>query len=159
MKKYIVNFVILFFVLLMVGCGFENSTNESTGDIVKYELQTHEYFDFLYGNPNAFYIDSEKELDTFYSIFSDRIQINKDDLENNTIFVQVIETTSGSIDMKLDDVTFTNKTVNFSISEESSEIVTEDMACWYLVAIIPNEKLKGIRYKGWVKPSKAKFKK
>ena len=53
MKKYIVSFIFLVLFLLMTGCGTPNSGNE---EIVKYEFQTHEYFDFLYGNPNAFYI-------------------------------------------------------------------------------------------------------
>ena len=159
MKKYVVSLIFLVFVLLLAGCSFKNSENEDAGDIIKYEFQTHEYFDFLYGNPNAFYIDSEKELNAFHSLFSDKLEINKDDLKNNTVFVKVMEVTSGSDEMKLDDVTFTDNIVNFSISVDGPEIGTADMACWYLVAIIPNQKLKGIKYDGWVKPSKAKFKK
>lgn len=137
-------------VFLITGCLFRNDNNE---DIIKYELQTHEYFNYLHNIQNKYYIDSEEELDKFYALFSDAINIDKKYLKNNTLFVQVKERGSGSDIMKLKDVNFNNNRVNFSIKVDSPEVGTADMACWYLVAIIPNSKLKGISYEGWYKPS------
>ena len=152
MKKCIVCFLmIILFAALVTGCSFKKSRNEN---IMKYELQTHEYFSGFNHNTNKFYIDSEEELEEFYSLFSDTLNIDKTYLKDNTIFIQVKQVGSGSIKMKLEDVTFDNNTVNFSITEDIPEMGTDDMACWYLVAIIPNHKLQGIKFDEWIKPSK-----
>ncbi len=149
MKKYIICFEIIVFTLLLTGCGKENK-NEN---IVMYELKTSDYYDFIYNNSNSFYIDSEEELEKFYSLLSKDLNIDKKYLEDSTIFVQVKQVGSGSISIKLKDVSFDNNTINFSISENIPEVGTADMACWYLVAIVPNDMLQGINYDGWIKPS------
>ena len=41
-------------------------------DIIKYELQTHEYFSDM-PNVNKYFINSETELNKFYSIYSDTL--------------------------------------------------------------------------------------
>ena len=121
-------------------------------DIIKYALQTHEYFEH---EPiiASYIIDSESELLKFYDIYSDKIDIDTEVLKENTIFVQVEGVNSGSIEMKLTSVTFDNNRVNFIIDENCPNGVTDDMATWYLVAVIPNEKLENLDLSGWSKPS------
>ena len=151
MKKQLIYFTfIIIIAFLITGCLFKNDNNK---DIIMYELQTHEYFNYLHNIQNKYYIDSEKELDIFYSLFSDAIKIDKNYFKENTVFVHVIEVGSGSDRIKLKDVNFKNNTVNFSTKVDITEVGTADMACWYLVAIIPNSKLDGISYEGWSKPS------
>ena len=125
---------------------------KDTKDIIKYELQTHEYFS---NKPNVdnYFIDSESELNEFYNIYSDKLNIDKDYLKNNSIFIQVSQVSSGSIQKKLSSVTFDNNTVNFIVDIDSPEIGTMDMAFWYLVAIIPNEQLNNLNLSNWSKPS------
>lgn len=126
--------------------------DENNNEIIKYELQTHEYFSDA-PNTNKYFIDSENELNKFYSIYSDELAINKDYLKNNSIFIQVEQVGSGSIQMKLSSVAFDNNTVNFIIDKNSPEIGTMDMAFWYLVAIIPNNQLNNLNLSNWSKPS------
>ncbi len=121
-------------------------------DIIKYELQTHEYFDKTQ-NTNKYFIDSEQELNNFYSIYSNMLNINKDYLNDNSIFIQVKQVESGSVKLKLSSVSFDNNTVNFIIDENLPEIGTMDMAFWYFVAIIPNEKLNNLNIDNWRKPT------
>lgn len=124
-------------------------------EIIKYELQTHEYFDKVPKlNANKYFIDSEKELNNFYKIYSNVLNINKDYLKDSSIFIQTKQVGSGSIKMKLSSVSFDNNTVNFIIDENHSEIGTMDMAFWYFVAIVPNDKLNNLNLNDWSKPSK-----
>ena len=132
--------------------GGNQGKDVNNADIIKYELQTHEYFSDM-PNVYKYYIDSENELNKFYSIYSDKLDINKEYLKNNSIFIQVEQVGSGSIQMKLSSVTFDNNTVNFIIAKDSPEIGTMDMAFWYFVAIIPNNQLKNLNLSNWNKPS------
>lgn len=129
-----------------------NYQNEDNNEIIEYELQTHEYFSDA-PNVDKYFIDSENELNKFYSIYSDKLDINKDYLKNNSIFIQVKQVSSGSIQMKLSSVSLDNNTVNFIIDRNSSQIGTDDMAFWYFVAIIPNNKLNNLNLNNWSKPS------
>jgi len=131
--------------------------NEYKNDeIITYQIKTHEYF----GNRNytdKYYINSEDELNIFYSLYSKSVDINKEYLKDNSIFIQVQMVGSGSIRMKLSSVTFENNNVNFIIERNSPQIGTCDMACWYLVAVIPNEQLKNLNLNGWCKPSEMNY--
>ena len=82
-----------------------------------------------------------------------KLDIDKNYLENNSIFIQVEEVESGSVQMKLSSVSFDSNTINFSIDRNSPEIGTDDMAFWYFVAIIPNNKLNNLNLNNWSKPS------
>ena len=125
-------------------------------NIIKYELQTSENFIDI-PNTNKYFIDSVAELNKFYSIYSDVLDIDKNYLENNSIFIQVELASSGSITMELSSVTFENNTVNFVVNEDYPEIGTNDMAFWYLVAIIPNDKLSALKFDEWKRPSEVFF--
>ena len=125
-------------------------------NIIKYELQTSENFIDI-PNTNKYFIDSVAELNKFYSIYSDVLDIDKNYLENNSIFIQVELASSGSITMELSSVTFENNTVNFVVNEDYPEIGTNDMAFWYLVAMIPNDKLSALKFDEWKRPSEVFF--
>jgi len=125
---------------------------KDTKDIIKYELQTHEYFEDL-PKENKYYINSEEELNSFYKIYSDALDIDKDYLKDNSIFIQVEEASSGSIKFKLSSVEIDKNTVKFVIDKDTPEVGTADMAFWYLVAIIPNNQLKDLKLNDWNKPS------
>lgn len=149
--------VFIFIVILVLVRGIyglfainSNKRNINT-DITFYELQTHEYFSVV--NNGKYYINSLNELKKFYSLYSNKISIDEDKLSGNTFFIETIEVPSGSISIKLTDVNLNNKKVNFIIDKNTPEIGTDDMAFWYLVAIIPNDMLKNIDISDWKKPS------
>jgi len=120
-------------------------------NIMKYELKTSEYFGGRV--PNRIYINSELELDKFYNIFSDKVNLKKDYLKNNSAFVQIETVGSGSIRKKLTSVTFDDDNVNFQIDTKKPQIGTCDMATWYLVALIPKQEVEKLKLSGWKKPS------
>lgn len=155
--------IISLIIIITIGCFIYKSyidkqpannkiSNENNNDIIKYELQTREYFTDV-PNGYKYFINSETELNKFYSIYSDQLSINKDYLKNNSIFIQVEQVGSGSIQMALSSVTFDNNTVNFIIDKNYPEIGTADMALWYFVAIIPNNKLNNLNLNNWSIPS------
>ncbi len=149
--------VFIFIVILVLVRGIyglyminSNKKNINT-NITFYELQTHEYFSGI--SDGKYYINSSDELKKFYSLYSDKISIDEDKLSGNTFFIETIQVGSGSISISLSDVNLNNKKVNFVIDKNTPENGTDDMAFWYLVAIIPNNMLKGIDISEWNRPS------
>ncbi len=137
----------------------ENNINEKSnldeGEIIKFELRTSEYFSNM-PKEYKYIINSEKELEKFYEIYSGKLNIDKNYLNDNTIFIEVSGVNSGSITKKLKEITFENNTVNFIIDTEYPEVGTDDMGFWYMVGIIPNNKLTNINTDNWIKPSDIK---
>ena len=121
-------------------------------DITMYELQTSEYFRYT-PDSYKYKITNEKELEDFYSLFSNRINIDVNKLKGHTIFIETRVAGSGSIKHKLEKVTYDNNTVNFVIKTNSPQIGTCDMAFWYFVAIIPNDNIKNLKLDDWSTPS------
>lgn len=138
--------------ILFVTQNNEKDKTISDAGIIKYELQTTEYFDET-SDTNKYYINTANELDKFYSLYSNTINIDRDKLEDNSVFIQIEPVGSSNIKMELSSVTFDNNTVNFNIKETRPETDTMDMALWYLIAIIPNEKLSDLDLDEWKKPS------
>ncbi len=120
--------------------------------VIKYELKTRESLGDI-PNINKYFIDSEDELNNFYSIFSDELDLNKDYLNDNSVFIQVEKVSSGSIKVHLSSVTFDDNTVNFVVDKDYPQVGTADIGFWYLVAIIPNNKLNNLNLSDWSKPS------
>ena len=154
----IIFLIIALIIIIIIGLFiYKLNKNKQTANnsIIKYELQTHEYFSNK-PNINNYFIDSEAELKEFYNIYSNKLNINKNYLKYNSIFIQVSQVGSGSIKKKLSSVTFDNNTVNFIVDTDSPEIGTMDMAFWYLVAIIPNEQLNNLNLSNWSRPSEVR---
>ena len=146
--------LILLYFGLSNKCDNSKKEDNSKIEIVKYELQTHEYYQDKV-DKSKYYIDSKEELNAFYNLYSDALKVNENILDNNTIFVEVKEVGSGSIKYELKDVLI-DDTVIFKLDSEEPEIGTDDMAFWYFVAIIPNNVIKDIKLDEWVKPSSIK---
>ena len=130
----------------------EELTNNKDKEIIKYELKTSNYVSSV-PKDVKYIIQSESELNKFYSIYSKELNIDTSYLKDNSIFIQVKQVGSGSTKIKLKEVTLDNNKVNFITSIKSPQTGTNDMACWYLVAIIPNKKLTNININDWNKPS------
>ena len=162
MKRKISIFLITLFLLnITTGCTKqeenlkqenEEISNNQKLEIIKYELKTSNYVSSV-DKDIKYLIQSEYELNQFYSIYSRELNIDTSYLENYSIFIQVKQVSSGSIEIKLKDVTIDNNKVNFITDINYPEIGTDDIACWYLVAIIPNKKLTNISIDEWNKPS------
>lgn len=152
-KKIVFIFIIILVLIRGIYGLFAINTNKKyiNNEITFYELKTHEYFRGV--SNGKYYINSLKELRSFYSLYSNEISIDEDKLSDNTFFIETIEVPSGSISIKLSDVNFNNNKVNFVIDRITPEICTDDMAFWYLVAIIPNNMLDSVDISDWKKPS------
>lgn len=155
MYKKIIFVVIVILVLIRGIYGIYNIITDkkesNDNKITFYELKTSEYFPDI--NNGKYYINSLEELNNFYSLYSDILNINVNYLNDNSLFINTIEVSSGSISIKLRDVNLDNNKVNFVINREVPEVGTDDMAFWYLVAIIPNDMLNGVNISDWNKPS------
>ena len=120
--------------------------------IIKYELQTHEYFENAPAT-TKYRIRSTVDLDAFYALYSDTLSLDASYLNANDIFIMVQPANSGSVQHQLSAVNLDHDTVNFEIKTDSPEIGTDDMAFWYFVAIIPREKLKNLNLSDWETPT------
>lgn len=162
MNKKVIGYVLGVILLILLGVEVsylvldENkepakpAEKEETNQIIKYEQQTHEYFET---NNLKYYIDSEKELETFYKLYSNQLNVNKEYLKDNTILIELKPVGNSSTSVKLTDVQVNNNEIDFITEIKTSEVGTEDMALWYLVAIIPNDKVNNNNLKNWEKPS------
>ena len=123
----------------------------SVDGIIKYELQTPEYFD---DRPQdaQFRIRSEDDLAEFYNLYSDKLNVNAEYLKNNDIFIKVQSASSGSIKYSLSDVIVKNNKLVFVIDSQNPTMGTADMAFWYFVAVIPKDKLNFLNLDDWEKP-------
>lgn len=126
-----------------------DSSNDSSIDF--FAMQTHDGFNDTIQN-TKYKITNKTELEMFYTLYNG-FTLSKDyDLFKNTMFIQTQTLGSGSIKVDFKDVTI-DKEIIFNISTSSPEIaVTDDMAYWYLVAIIPNTKLNGVNIEEWKSP-------
>ncbi len=120
-------------------------------EVKKYDLQTHEYFEKA-PSDTKYMINTVDELNVFYYLYSDVLNIDDKELKDYTIFIEVKEANSGSILYKFLDVNIGGK-VNFVIDEDIPEVGTDDMAFWYFVAMIPNDKLANVDISDWAIPS------
>lgn len=144
--------VILVLVRGIYGLFVINSNKKKiNNEITFYELKTSEYFSGV--NNGNYYINSKEELKRFYSLYSNKISIDEDKLSSNTFFIKTIQVGSGSISISLSDVNLDNNKINFIVDKNVPEVGTDDMALWYLVAIIPNNMLNDIDISDWNKPS------
>lgn len=158
MKKNIIVLIICLLVLAfsigiiifkLTNNNVSNDSREETS-IDFFAMQTHGGFNDITRN-TKYKITNQEELEMFYTLY-DGFELSKEyDLSKNTIFIQTEVYGSGSVNVKFDGVNI-NKRVKFYTTTNSPEIGTTDMAYWYLVAIIPNTKLKGIDIDEWKSP-------
>lgn len=102
-----------------------------------------------------FYIDSIAELAKFYSIFGTDLKINPKYVVGNTVFVQL--KTYGVLrdSVKIKEVSLDNNRVEIVEDRDETEVGLTVQSPWYLVAIVPDNKLEGVNLDDWVKPSEA----
>lgn len=153
MKQRYLFIIIILILLVSLGITVYNNLKTINLKIEKYEIKTYEYFNNGV-ETTQFYIDSIEELEIFYSLYSNELNIDKTKLQNYKIFIKVEAVSSGSIEMKLADVLLKENKLNFEIEKKEPEIGTSEMAFWYFVAMIPNQKVKELDISDWEKPSK-----
>ena len=151
----------LLFAAFFIGCFMYASKNGLRGPIDKEEdsnnveittkaIQTHEYYDDL--EQTKYVIDSKDELKVFESKFKGKLKLDKTNFDNNKVFIQVEEVSSSGIQKEIADVILEDNII-FVIKTDAKGTMTDDMALWYYVAIIPNSKLDSVNYDDYYKPS------
>ena len=144
MKKRSLIIILVLALVFVTGCD-----NKKKVGVEKYAIQTHNYFN-LRSYADKYYIENEEDLERFAAVFTDELNEYRDKLDGNTMFVQLIQKNSGSIQVELKDVNFDNNKVNFVVKTiDPKGAGTDDMALWYLVAIIPNTELEGLDLTDW----------
>ncbi len=124
-------------------------------DFAMEEIKTSKYAEGLYDK--QYIIDSNEEIHAFNNLYKDD-SLNKylNKLNKVSLFVLVKYESSGSNKIKLEGVTFENNKLDIVYEELSQEIGTDDIATWYLVVLIPNDRLEGLDLSNWEKPSTIK---
>lgn len=151
MKNKIMFLAVCFISILLTGC-YKKSIEIDNNKIIKESIQTHEYFSDKPSN-DKYFITSNEELDVFSNIYSDVLSKYSDKFDENSLFVMVFEESSGSNELVLEDVDFDSNKVEFIIEKNYPEVGTDDMALWYLVALIPNDYLIDFDLDEWKEPS------
>ena len=159
MKKKLIYIIIIIVTVLITLLAIYFGVNKSNKKITTYTLNTHEYFS-NYGT-NQYMINSLNEYYTFEKIYSksvenylkEKVNIDNNTFKDYTMFIKVNVVSSGSIKIDFKDVSFKDNAIVFETDMNIPKFGTSDMATWYLIALIPNDKLKGIDTKGWSLPT------
>lgn len=146
----------LVIVLIVIALGISISYflingKEKGNEIITYSKQIDEVVDNL-PEYSKYFINSEDELTNFYKIYSSKLNIKKDYLNENFIFIET-RTESGNTTVSLDSISFENGKISLNIKESKPSFSTDDLKFWYFVAIIPKEKLVNYSIEGWALPS------
>ena len=128
----------------------DNEEEKESSEVKTYAIQSHEYYDDLTCFKYA--ITSKDELDVFKTKFKEDLSLDDVDFDNNKVFIQLEVESSGSVQKEITDFII-DTNILFVIKTKSSEAVTDDMALWYYVAIVPNDKLEDTNYSAWQNPS------
>ena len=149
MKNKVLIFLLLIVsIVSVVGCG-----KKEEKEIILDTLFSHEYYESR-GKNIYFYIDSLEEFKVFTNNYEEDLEKYKSYLNSGySIFIETIQESSGSISNTFSEVKFENNRVEFVIESRIPDVGTEDMALWYMIAVIPNDKLDGLDLSGWIKPS------
>ena len=154
-RKIFIGFLVVLAIALIVFIIFLLTRPEEMKDIKYYEKQTHQYYDKKGFADNTFLIDSEKEYNIFKKQYDTPID-EKVNFEKDLLFIQVKPASSGSIMMKLKKVVIKKDQIVFQIKEKTPKKVTDDIAFWYFVAVIPRDKAAQYDLSNWHKISKVK---
>ena len=160
MKKIIIAIGIA--ILILTGCTKkeenkvepEKTEEQEIKRIDKKEIKLSSVEHNWSGDNLKYMINSEEELEIFYKYYSKELKQLKGKFDGYTLFVELSAQGSGSTELKINEISFENKTVEFIIEKNVPGIGTTDMAYWFLVGIIPNEQLEGIDTSNWQIPSK-----
>ena len=133
-----------------------NSTEETVKkDTLVFSKQYPGQYDYDYINVNKFIITDAEGYDTFEKYFGSINEITgindteqKQNLRENTLLIQIDEVNSGSIEEELKSVEISDG-IDFKIDKTVPELGTTDMAKWYLVAIVPNDRLTNADSSEW----------
>ena len=155
-KKILLIIIILIALIASISLVFFkiNRSNQNIKDdpsIERYAIQTGSGYNEIV--PVIKYrINSNDELDAFCKMYGGFKLKNNYDLTKNTIFIETDVCGSGSVKCELEKVSIKEK-VEFGIKIDNPKNGgTMDIAYWYFVAIIPNEKLQGVNIDDWVTP-------
>lgn len=122
-------------------------------EIKCYSFKTHGEFNKSLGRKNQKYkIRNKKEFETFKKLFKGFPMTYQYNLSEYTIFIQIQIEGSGSNKVNLKNVKLNDK-VMFIIDTNKPSVGTCDMAYWYLVAVIPKNKLNKINVDEWKSPN------
>ena len=120
-----------------------------------YEKQVKQEFTNASYAYNNYKITSEKEYKIFNEMYSNPLK-EKINYKKDTLFVQTYSINASGIKMKLDKAVVKDKKLEFKIKEDAVNATPTKVVTWYFVAVIPNNKLKGVNLSNWYKPSTIK---
>ena len=133
---------------------YSDSKVKSIKYVGKYEKKYHSDKPSKYDGYDKFYIDSLEEGDELNKSFGTNIDFNKVDFDKNVVLMQYISTGSGSNIFELDDVIDNYGIVELKVEEHLPDGVgTNDMAYWYIGAIVNYDDVKDLNISAFKKVS------
>lgn len=101
---------------------------------------------------NKFKITSKEEIRAFNEIYQGAKINNTYDFSNTTVFIQTQVLSTGAAKIKINDFII-NDTVKFDYETDVPKgNTTQEMAYWYLIAVVPNTKLVSAETGDWISP-------
>ena len=148
----IVTSSILILSIIFIGL-FGKSAELTIDDFTISKTKVERFLNFSIG-ANDYIIDSEEELDAFYTIYSNDGIIDRDKLDgSNTAFVKIIQSPDNGVSYNISDIKYMSEYIDLDVSEEGNYNPSSKMVLWYLVAIVPSDKISEQKLNLWNRPS------
>ena len=134
---------------------YSDSKVKSIKYVGKYEIKYHGDKPSKYDEYEKFYVDSLEEGEELNRSFGTDIDFNRVDFDNNVVLIQYMRTGSGSNKFELDDVIDNYGKVELKIEEHMPDggYGTDDMAYWYIGAIVNYDDVKDLNISDFKKVS------
>ena len=145
--------MILVAVLLLGGTTwfFLKSNLEKKEDIIAFEFSSSNNY-----HNGDYYIDTEEELNYFYSLYTSELKLPKEELSNHTFFIKV-EKGTDKTEKKITEVKTDQNQIEFIVTEKNNETEKEQEITWFLIAIVPNTIANKMDKTNYKKPSEILF--
>ena len=152
-KRIIIITMILVAVLLLGGTTwfFLKSNLEKKEDIIAFEFSSSNNY-----HNGDYYIDTEEELNYFYSLYTSELKLPKEELSNHTFFIKV-EKGTDKTEKKITEVKTDQNQIEFIVTEKNNETEKEQEITWFLIAIVPNTIANKMDKTNYKKPSEILF--
>ena len=152
-KRIIIITMILVAVLLLGGTTwfFLKSNLEKKEDIIAFEISSSNNY-----HNGDYYIDTEEELNYFYSLYTSELKLPKEELGQHTFFIKVEKDTE-KIEKKIQEIKTDHNQIEFVVETTEIASAKDNVRTWFLIAIVPNSVVQKIEKTNYKKPSEILF--
>ena len=149
--------ILIILITLLIGIGvvivlLTQSKQFGKNTIEKYTFHVENRY-----TQGKYYIETEEELNYFYSLYTSEINIKKEELNSQTLFIEV-ESGKDNKERILTEVKINQNQIEFVIDRKDTPTNDkENNSTWFIIAYVPKSIAQNVDKKDYKKPSEVLF--